>query len=94
MELEIHGKDGKSTGKKAKLNDAVFAIGPYSFKPAAKMLVRGDNRKIHLTEKETAILRFLYRAGRKPIAREVLHDDPNVRSFRTMVVMREIVGGP
>jgi hypothetical protein len=26
MELEIHGKDGKSTGKKAKLNDAVFAI--------------------------------------------------------------------
>ena len=28
MELEIHGKDGKSTGKKAKLNDAVFAIEP------------------------------------------------------------------
>lgn len=28
MELEIHGKDGKSTGKKAKLNDAVFAIQP------------------------------------------------------------------
>ena len=28
MELEIHGKDGKSTGKKAKLNDAVFAIVP------------------------------------------------------------------
>ncbi len=27
MELEIHGTDGKSTGKKAKLNDAVFAIG-------------------------------------------------------------------
>ena len=26
MELEIHGKDGKSTGKKAKLSDAVFAI--------------------------------------------------------------------
>ena len=26
MELEIYGKDGKSTGKKAKLNDAVFAI--------------------------------------------------------------------
>ena len=28
MELEIHSKDGKSTGKKAKLNDAVFAIEP------------------------------------------------------------------
>ncbi len=26
MEIEIHGTDGKSTGKKAKLNDAVFAI--------------------------------------------------------------------
>jgi large subunit ribosomal protein L4 len=26
MEIDIHGTDGKSTGKKAKLNDAVFAI--------------------------------------------------------------------
>lgn len=26
MEIEIHSTDGKSTGKKAKLNDAVFAI--------------------------------------------------------------------
>ena len=44
-------------------DDAVFQVGPYSFKPAAKMLVRGDNRKIHLTEKETAILKYLYRIG-------------------------------
>jgi large subunit ribosomal protein L4 len=28
MELEIFGKDGKSTGKKAKLSDAVFGIEP------------------------------------------------------------------
>ena len=28
MELDIHTKDGKSTGKKAKLNDAVFGIEP------------------------------------------------------------------
>ncbi len=28
MELDIYSKDGKSTGKKAKLNDAVFAIEP------------------------------------------------------------------
>ncbi len=28
MELEIHNADGKGTGKKAKLNDAVFAIEP------------------------------------------------------------------
>jgi DNA-binding response OmpR family regulator len=43
--------------------DAVFTIGPYDFRPAAKLLQdpkRG--RKIRLTEKETAILKFLYRA--------------------------------
>lgn len=28
MELDIHSVDGKSTGKKAKLNDAVFSIEP------------------------------------------------------------------
>lgn len=56
-------------------DDAVFQIGPYSFKPAAKMLVRGDNRKIHLTEKETAILKYLYRIGDRPAPREVLLDE-------------------
>ena len=56
-------------------DDAVFLIGPYSFKPAAKMLVRGDNRKIHLTEKETAILKYLYRVGDRPVSREVLLDE-------------------
>jgi DNA-binding response OmpR family regulator len=56
-------------------DDAVFQIGPYSFKPAAKMLVRGDNRKIHLTEKETAILKYLYRIGDQPVSREVLLDE-------------------
>lgn len=56
-------------------DDAVFQIGPYSFKPAAKMLVRGDSRKIHLTEKETAILKYLYRIGDKPVSRDVLLDE-------------------
>jgi DNA-binding response OmpR family regulator len=56
-------------------DDAVFQIGPYSFRPAAKMLVRGDSRKIHLTEKETAILKYLYRVGDKPVSREVLLDE-------------------
>jgi DNA-binding response OmpR family regulator len=36
--------------------DAVFAIGPYSFKPASKMLVDEKGSKIRLTEKETSIL--------------------------------------
>ncbi|HRE60113.1 MAG TPA: response regulator transcription factor [Micropepsaceae bacterium] len=51
--------------------DAVFAIGPYQFKPSAKLLTEGA-RKIRLTEKETAILRFLYRAGPKVVSRETL----------------------
>ena len=55
-------------------DDAVFQIGPYTFKPAAKMLSVGS-KKIHLTEKETAILKFLYRVGDKPVARDVLLDE-------------------
>ncbi len=52
--------------------DAVFAIGPYSFRPGAKLLVTERGSKIRLTEKETAILRYLYRAGKTPVARETL----------------------
>jgi DNA-binding response OmpR family regulator len=53
--------------------DAVFTIGPYTFKPAAKlMLEEGSNKKVRLTEKETAILKYLYRAGDKVISRDVL----------------------
>lgn len=53
--------------------DAVFPVGPYSFRPAAKLLLdETANRKIRLTEKETAILKHLYRAGDKPVGRETL----------------------
>ncbi len=53
--------------------DAVFTIGPYSFRPGAKMLVEnGSGRKIRLTEKEASILKYLYRAGDRPIGREQL----------------------
>ena len=52
--------------------DAVFAIRPYSFKPASKLLVDESERKIRLTEKETSILKFLYRAGEKVVTRDVL----------------------
>ena len=52
--------------------DAVFTIGPYTFRPSVKQLVDGDEKKIRLTEKETAILKFLYRAGGKMVPRDVL----------------------
>jgi DNA-binding response OmpR family regulator len=52
--------------------DAVFAIGPYTFRPSSKLLVSPKGNKVRLTEKETAILRFLYRAGQKPVSRDVL----------------------
>ncbi|MBM3538997.1 MAG: response regulator transcription factor [Alphaproteobacteria bacterium] len=54
-------------------DDAIFAIGPYRFRPASKILLDPDkNRRIRLTEKETAILKYLFRAGARPIARDVL----------------------
>src|SRR5437868_12940916 len=52
--------------------DAVFTIGPYTFRPSSKLLLNPKGSKIRLTEKETAILRYLYRAGQKPVSREVL----------------------
>jgi len=52
--------------------DAVFTLGPYTFKPAAKMLIDDADKKIRLTEKETNILKFLYRAQDGVVAREVL----------------------
>jgi DNA-binding response OmpR family regulator len=53
--------------------DAVFSIGRFTFRPSAKLLVDEPARKkVRLTEKETAILKYLYRAGDKTIGRETL----------------------
>ncbi len=52
--------------------DAVFQIGPYSFRPAGKILLDPKGKKVRLTEKETNILKYLYRAGAKPVSREEL----------------------
>ena len=52
--------------------DAVFKIGHYTFRPSAKVLLDEQEKKVRLTEKETAILKFLYRAGQKTVARDVL----------------------
>ncbi len=51
---------------------AVFRLGTYEFRPAAKLLIDQNQKKVRLTEKETNILKYLYRAGEKPVSREEL----------------------
>ncbi len=51
---------------------AVFRLGDYEFRPSAKLLLDASQKKIRLTEKETNILKYLYRAGDKAVAREEL----------------------
>jgi DNA-binding response OmpR family regulator len=52
--------------------DAVFSLGPYTFKPSMKLLVTEDDKKIRLTEKETNILKFLYRSTEGVVPRDTL----------------------
>lgn len=56
-------------------DDATFAIGPYIFHPRSKHLATPRGGKLRLTEKETAILRFLHRAAPNAVTREVLLRD-------------------
>ena len=42
---------------------AVFSVGPYTFRPAKKLLQdSARNKRIRLTDKETAVLKYLYRS--------------------------------
>ncbi len=56
-------------------DDAEFALGPYTFHPAQKRLAGPQGRDVRLTEKETAILRFLLKADHRPVGREILLRD-------------------
>ncbi len=57
----------------AQSEDATFDIGPYIFKPTDKTLdPRDGTRPIKLTEKETNILRYLYKAAGKAVGRDEL----------------------
>lgn len=55
--------------------DATFSIGHYVFKPSQKLLTTENGQKIRLTEKEAAIIRYLYRAGQKVVTRDVLLEE-------------------
>ena len=52
--------------------DAVFTVGTYTFRPSSKLLLNLNGSKVRLTEKETSILRYLSRAGQRPVSRETL----------------------
>jgi DNA-binding response OmpR family regulator len=51
--------------------DAAITLGPYVFEPPAKILTDGK-RKIRLTDKEVAILRYLCRSPANTASREAL----------------------
>jgi DNA-binding response OmpR family regulator len=52
---------------------AAATIGPYTFRPGVKLLVDpSTGREVRLTEKEAAILDYLYHAGERVTGRETL----------------------
>lgn len=55
--------------------DATFKVGPYTFKPSQKLLLDSKGTKIRLTEKEAAIVKYLYRSDAKPVTRDILLEE-------------------
>ena len=55
--------------------DAVFTIGPYTFRPAAKALIGADKKRLRLTAKEVDIIKFLYRHANLVVSRQTLLDE-------------------
>ena len=55
---------------------AVFTIGPYQFRPSAKLLMdAAKNRKVRLTDKECRILKYLLRTNDVAVDRATLLTD-------------------
>ena len=54
--------------------EAVYRIGPYTFRPSAKLLLDAKGKKIRLTEKETNILKHLHRSGETVPRETLLHE--------------------
>ncbi|MGU3573949.1 response regulator transcription factor [Brucellaceae bacterium C25G] len=55
--------------------DATFIVGPYTFKPGQKLLLDEKGVKIRLTEKEAAIIKYLYRSGTQVVGRDELLEE-------------------
>jgi len=54
--------------------EAMYRIGPYTFRPSAKLLLDANAKRIRLTEKETNILKYLYRCGDTVPRETLLHE--------------------
>ncbi len=56
--------------------DAAFIVGPYSFRPGARLMIHNETQKqIALSDKECAILKHLYRAGDTVVGSEALYGE-------------------
>ena len=55
---------------------AILAIGPFSFHPGSHLLVEKKTKeRVRLTDKETAILKYLYQVSNKVVGRDVLLEE-------------------
>ena len=53
--------------------DAIIAIGPFSFHPGIHLLIeKNTNKTVRLTDKESAILKYLHQVNNKVVSRDVL----------------------
>lgn len=56
--------------------DAAFTIGPYTFRPAEKTLRHGGRKnEVALSDKESAILKYLYRSGDRVVSCDTLYSE-------------------
>jgi DNA-binding response OmpR family regulator len=56
--------------------DASFSLGPYTFKPSSRALIdKEKNKEVSLSDKQCAILKFLYRAGDTVVSCDTLYSE-------------------
>ena len=70
-------------------NEEFFTIGPFSFYPGVHLLIEDKTKqRIRLTDKETLILKYLYRVSDRIVARDVLLEE--VWGYNSKVTTRTL----